>query len=207
MDLQYFGGNCIRIATKKANVIIDDTLKQLGGKGIAKSGDIALFTQEAFAGDVPKEAFVVSSPGEYEVHDVSIKGIPARLHVDTEGKRGTMYRVIIDDVTFAVVGHIYPDLSDDQLEALGMVDVLIVPVGGHGYTLDAVGAAKLIKKIEPKMVIPTHYAGSDLTYEVPQATLEEALKELALEPQTVDKLKLKADTLPEKLSLVVLEKQ
>jgi hypothetical protein len=34
-------------------------------------------------------------------------------------------------------GHIYPELSEDQLEQIGMVDILVVPVGNSGYTLDA----------------------------------------------------------------------
>ena len=57
-----------------------------------------------------------------------------------------------------------------------MVDVLFVPVGGNGYTLDAIGALKIIKKIEPKIIIPTHYADKAIKYEVPQADLDEVMK-------------------------------
>ena len=61
--------------------------------------------------------------------------------------------------------------------------MLVVPVGGNGYTVDPVGALKLIKDIEPKLVIPTHYADKALKYPVPQQDLAGALKEPGMEPE------------------------
>ncbi len=48
----------------------------------------------------------------------------------------------------------FPKLTDAEQEAIGIVDVMFVPVGGSGYTLDAAGALQLIKAVEPKIVIP-----------------------------------------------------
>ncbi|HLZ14505.1 MAG TPA: hypothetical protein VKQ34_00760, partial [Candidatus Saccharimonadales bacterium] len=77
----------------------------------------------------------------------------------------------------------------------------------NGYTLDAVGALKLIKKVEPKLVIPTHYADDALAYPVPQQSLEDALKALAMQPkETVAKLRVKTAELGETTQLVVLER-
>jgi L-ascorbate metabolism protein UlaG (beta-lactamase superfamily) len=71
---------------------------------------------------------------------------------------------------------------------------MLVPVGGNGYTLDATGALQLIKKIEPKLVIPTHYADESIHYPVEQQSLEQALKNLGMEPkETVSKLHIKPD--------------
>lgn len=209
MDLQYYGANCVRIAGKKAVVTIDDNLNELGLKAVTKPGDIVLFSAEHK--EVPKDAkLVIDQPGEYEVSDISIQGIAARSHMDEAGKQSaTMFKIIADDVRIVVVGHVYPELSDKQLEAIGTVDILLIPVGGNGYTLDPVGALKIIKKIEPKMVIPTHYADKAVKYEVPQQELEVAIKELAMEPkETVDKLKLKAgDFLSDVTQLVILSRQ
>jgi len=209
MDLQYYGANCVKISTKKATVVIDDNLDKLGLKSITKKDDIALF---GMAHDNPSQEvkLVIDSAGEYEVSDVSIQGIPARGHMDEAGKiTATIFKMIIEDVRVVSLGHIYPELNDQQLEAIGTVDVLLVPVGGNGYTLDPIGALKLIKKIEPKLVIPTHYADNAIKYEVPQQDLENALKELAMEPrETVDKLKLKSgDFVSDVTQLVVLERQ
>lgn len=201
MEIQYYGANCVRLSTKKAVVVIDD---QDGS--VAKSGDIALFTG---VHNPPKAAVKLSidQPGEYEVSNVSIQGVAARAHMDEEnGKSATIFKVVADDVRVVVLGHVFPDLNDSQLEALGVVDILVVPVGGSGYTLDSVGALHLIKEIEPKMIIPTHYADKAIKYEVPQVSLEEALKGLAMEPkETVPKLKLKHGEIGEIMHLVVLE--
>lgn len=209
MELQYYGANCVRIAGKKAVVTIDDNLADVGLKPVTKPGDIVLFTADHK--DTPKDPkLVIDEPGEYEVSDISIQGIAARSHMDEAGKlSATMFKIIADDVRIVVVGHVYPELSDKQLEAIGTVDILIIPVGGNGYTLDPVGALKVIKKIEPKMVIPTHYADKAVKYEVPQQELEVAIKELAMEPkETVEKLKLKAgDFLSDVTQLVILSRQ
>lgn len=209
MEIQYFGGNCIRLSSKKATVVVDDNLVQLGQKSIIKQGDIVLKTTPNIEVTAPTAKILIDSPGEYEVSGVSVHGIPARSHLDEDGeKTATVFKVMGDDIRLAIIGHIYPELNDKQLESLGTVDVLIIPTGGNGYTLDSIGALKLIKKIEPKLVIPTHYADKDIKYEVPQQELSEVLKGLAMEPkETVSKLKLKSGELGETTQLVVLERQ
>lgn len=208
MELQYYGGNCVRLSTKKATIVIDDNLVELGGKSVTKAGDIALYTG-AHGEPSTEVKLVIDQPGEYEVSDVSIQGVSARAHIDEEGqKTAVMYRLLADDIRIAAVGHIFPALSDDQLEALGTIDILIIPVGGNGYTLDPTGALEVIKKIEPKIVIPTHYADGKLKYPVPSVSLEDALKGLSMEPKdTVDKLKVKAGELfGESTQLIVLNR-
>jgi L-ascorbate metabolism protein UlaG (beta-lactamase superfamily) len=208
MELEYFGANCVKITTKKATIVVDDNLEQLGLKSVVKPRDIAVYTS-ANEGANQQAYFTISAPGEYEVSDVSVQGIAARAHMDEEGtKNAVMYRFVIDDMRVAVVGHIYPELSDEQLEALGMVDVLFVPVGGSGYTLDGLGALKIVKKIEPKIVIPTHYADSHIKYEVPQTELAEAVKALGMEiSETHDKFKFKSADLADAMKLIVLKRQ
>lgn len=208
MEIQYYGANCVRLTTKKASIIIDDNLQALGLNAVTKAGDIALFTG-VVSPPKTEPKILISQPGEYEVSDVSIQGIAARSHMDEEGKfSATAFNIISEDMHVAVLGHIYPELSDSQLEAMGTIDVLVVPVGGNGYTLDSLGALKLIKEIEPKIVIPTHFDTKGITYEVPQQPLEEALKGLAMESvEPVAKLKLKPGDLPDTMQLIVLERQ
>lgn len=208
MELQYLGANCIKIITKKATLVVDDNLADLGLKSVTKAGDVALFTGP-HSPVVQELALAIEHPGEYEVSDISIQGIAARSHLDeASGQDATIFRVLAEDISLVIVGHIYPELSDAQLEAIGTADVLVIPVGGNGYTLDAIGALTLIKKIEPKLIIPTHYADKALKYPVPQAELAEALKNLAMEPaETVPKLKIKPTELTDTAQLIVLERQ
>lgn len=208
MEIQYYGANCIRIAYKKAGVVIDDNLAELGLSSITKEGDVLIRTHGDFK---PKKQpkITLDCPGEYEVSDVSVKAIAARAHMDEEGKQtATMFKLDIADVRIAVVGHIFADITDEQHEEMGTIDILIVPVGNSGYTLDAIGASKVIRKFEPKIVIPTHYADKEINYEVPQAELEDVIKDLPFEmKEKVPKLKLKHADIPVVPEIVILERQ
>lgn len=195
MDIQFYGANCVRITGKKASIIIDDNLAELGSSSVTNKDDVALNTS-VHEHKNNKAGTLIDDPGEYEISNISIRGTAVRGHMDEDDQKSvTVYRVIIQGLRVVVTGHIHPDLSDDDLESIGVADILIVPVGGHGYTLDPVGALKVIKKIDPKMVVPTHYADSTLKYEVPQLSYDEAMKEMSLEQSDpVDKLKIKTQS-------------
>ena len=207
MEFQYHGANCISINMKQVTIVVDDNLAELGLKSIAKPDNIVLYTHEHPT--LPEAKLVLSDPGEYEVSEVSIFGIPARAHMDEAGKQtATIYKIQHGDLRIAIAGHIHPDLTEDHLEEIGTVDILFIPVGGNGYTLDGVGALSVIRKIEPKIVIPTHYEDNKIKYPVPQQPLAEALKGLSMEPrETIGKFKPKPADFTENVQLVILERQ
>lgn len=207
MDIQFYGANCVVFSTKGVRIVVDDNLADLGGKSVVKTGDIVLYTG-AHGEPAAETKLVIDGPGEYEVSDVSIYGIPAQSHLDEPGQHSaTMYKILTKELSIFVTGHIAGSLSDDQQERIGMIDVMVVPVGGNGYTLDPIGALKVIKAIEPKLVIPTHYEMKGLNYPVPQQDLEHALHELSMEPkERTAKLKLKSSDLSDVTQLIVLEK-
>lgn len=206
MDMQFYGANCIVLSNKQARVVIDDNLATLGGKSITKDGDICLFTgpHETVKGN-PK--LVLDMPGEYEASNVSIFGLQARAHMDEDGKKSAvMYKLTWGETRVLITGHVFPKLTDAELEAIGIVDVMFVPVGGNGYTLDAAGALQLIKQVEPKLVVPTHYADKNLKYEVPQAELSDAMHTLGMEPKdTTAKFQFKPAETTDTTQLIVLE--
>lgn len=206
MEIQFFGANCIVITTKQVRIVIDDNLADLGAKSVLREGDVVVYTKK-YAKPTIQPRLFVDMPGEYEVSDIAIEGIPARAHMDEEGqKTAVIYKIVAGDVRVAVAGHIHPDLKEKQLEQIGVVDILILPVGGNGYTLDAAGATQVAKKIEPKVVIPTHYDSSKLSFEVPQQSLEQALKAFGVEEaETVSKFKPKPADFAESMQVVVLE--
>ena len=207
MDTQFYGANCLVLSSKQIRVVVDDTLSSLGAKSVAKEGDICLFTgaHENVAANVK---ISIDSPGEYEVSGVSIFGLQVRSHMDEEKqKSGVMYKITWGDARVLVTGHVFPKLTEAELEAIGTIDLMFVPVGGNGYTTDAVGVLQLIKQIEPKLVVPTHYADSALKYEVPQQELSDALKTLGMEPkETTKKYQFKMGEITDTTQLVVLEK-
>lgn len=203
MDFEYKGGNCVVISSKQAVVVIDGKLSTLGLKDVVPPNAIELATQDEFA--VKGEHVTIDMPGEYEVYDVSIRGIAAKRMIDSDSSmQATIYRLVFPEVTIGVIGHITFEISDEQLEELGMIDVLIIPTGGGGYTLDSHQAVEIVNKINPKVVIPTHYADKDVRYEVPQEPLEPFIKELGGTHEVLAKWKLKSGILPELQTIIEL---
>lgn len=207
-DIEYKGGNGLVITTKKTIAAIDPNLSLIGLKNIQIKDAVAIATEPRFAVDVDNARIALEGPGEYEVGDFSIKGVRALRHIDTEVDEpiSTMYRIEIGDARIAVVGNVADKLSDDQLEELGVVDILVLPVGGGGYTLDATAASAIVRQIDPKVIIPVHYADDSLKYEVPQDTLETFTKELAAPVESVgSKFKVKnVSALPQTMTVIEL---
>lgn len=206
-DIEYKGGNTVTIATKKATIVTDPKLSVVGLKDVIIKGGIEIATEARFAVNNPDARLEIEGPGEYGVAEFDIKGVAAQRHLDDEKSEllSTVYRIEAGDVRVGLLGNIYEKLSENQLEELGVIDILIIPVGGGGYTLDATGAASLVRQIDPKVVIPVHYADSALKYEVPQDTPETFVKELGVPVETTNKFKVKSLlTLPSTLTIIEL---
>lgn len=205
-DIEYKGGNGIVIATKKNVAVIDPKLSLIGQKDLKTQDAVEIATEARFALGGETARLAVEGPGDYEIGDFSIHGVRATRHLDTEADEpiSTMYRIEIGDVRIAVIGNIMPKLSEDQQEALGIVDILIVPVGGGGYTLDATSASAVVRQINPKVVIPVHYFDDALAYEVPQDTLDVFTKELGAPVENAGtKYKIKTSSnIPQVLTVV-----
>ena len=207
MDIQFYGANCLVLSSKQVRLVVDDTLVALGSKSVTKDGDISLFTG-TYDAVTAKPKILIDMPGEYEASNISILGMQARSHMDEEGKKNAvMYKITWGETRVLIAGHVFPKLSETELETIGIIDIMFVPVGGNGYTLDGTGAMQLVKQVEPKLVVPTHYADSSLNYEVPQQILEDALKTIGMEPkETTTKLQFKPSDITDTTQLVVLEK-
>lgn len=204
-EIEYKGGNGVVITTKKGTALIDPKLSVVGLKDLSAKDAVVIATEDRFGVTSPDARLEISSPGEYEVGPFAVRGVPATRHIDTleDEKRATVYQIGIGDVRIAVLGNVAPQLTDEQLEEIGVIDILILPVGGGGYTLDATSAASIVRQMEPKVVIPVSYADDALTYEVPQESLEVFTQELGAPVETVAKYKLKAATaLPASLTVV-----
>lgn len=208
MDLQYFGANCIQINTKKSSIMVDPFSDIATLKPDLKKVNTILASQSAYLPNDTQSAFVIDGPGEYEFEDYSIKGIAAQSHTAASGDNSaTIYRFSAGDTTILFVGNIDAKLSEEQLEEFGMIDILAVPVGGNGYTLDAIGAATVARMIEPKVIIPLHSEDDGLKYEVPQQPRDLFIKELGAPVAEDVPEKYKIKTFPEQLTIQLLKRQ
>lgn len=193
MEIDYKGANCVVIKDKTALIIVDPT-PNATVRDLQNPEAVVLATQPQFApAEDAAASFIIDMPGEYEHKDVSVRGIavPAHLAADEKAKDATMYQLKTQGLTIAVIGHTTAPLSDADLETLGAVDIVIIPVGGGG-TLDAVDAATIVRQISPSIIIPTHFDDGQTKYEVPQADLKAFEKEMGgdnIEKQSVFKIK------------------
>lgn len=210
LEIEYKGGNSVSLTTKDTQLWVDANVAFLGLK-IGKSNNaVYLATEKRFLPDLDSEQLQLEGPGEYEVGPFAIKGIAAQRHIDTESetKQSAVYHIDVGDVRIGIVGNVAAPLNEEQLETIGVVDILILPVGGNGYTLDAKSAATLVSQVEPKIALPIHYADSAIHYEVPQDSVEDFVTELGAPVERVDsKLKIKsASVIPSVLTTVVVSR-
>lgn len=152
---------------------------------------------------------VFTGPGEYEVRGVEITGI-LTYHDDKNGSergKNTLYRIDIDGISIVHAGDLGHTLSEEQVESLDNIDILLIPVGGV-FTVDAATAMKVITQLEPKIVIPMHYRTPGLNPKIfgELAPVTQFLKEIGQEGVTpVPKLKVTKDSLPLETQVVILE--
>lgn len=211
------GQACFQISASQSkdnqvNIVIDPFDEKIGLKSPNFEADILLVTHDHHDHNnvkaVKGEAFLVDGPGEYEVKGVFVQGIDA-YHDDSQGKeRGktTIYTIEAEDIRFCHLGDLgQKELTDEQLELIGHVDVLMIPVGGE-FTIASSQALKIVGQIEPKMVIPMHYALPKLTITLDSVDkFLKAMGKTSAEPQ--DKLVVKTSTLPKdkEMEIVVLK--
>ena len=145
------------------------------------------------------EPYIITHPGEYETKGIFVYGIPASPNGQ---QKNTVYKIISEEISVAHLGNLSSQLTDEQVDRLGNVDVLLIPVGG-GNSLDSKKANEIISQIEPRLVVPMNYKidgqKSDL------ATADDFIKNCGLKSETSDKLKLaKKDLLTEDTRVIIL---
>ena len=210
MDVTWLGHGCFRLRGKNAAVITDPYPPAIGLRLAKQDADLVTVSHEhenhSFTEVVRGEPYIIDGPGEYEVRDVSVIGLPAFHDTEKGAKRGrnTVYLIEIDDVRVCHLGDLGHRLDDSDAESVSSVDVLLVPVGGRS-AINAVEAAEVVRQLEPRYVVPMHYAIPGLKVELDG--VDRFLKEMAvtaMEPQP--KLTVQATSAGEwETKVVVLE--
>jgi L-ascorbate metabolism protein UlaG (beta-lactamase superfamily) len=207
-EFRWFGHSCFRIKAREATVLTDPVGRVTGYAMPKQQVDIVTLSHDhpghANLDAVRPEYQLVKGPGEYELHEVFITGIRT-YHDDEKGKKlgyNTVYLIELEGMIICHLGDLGHSLSEEQAEAMAGCDVLLVPAGG-GTVLDPVRAAEVISQLEPKIVIPMHYAT-----DIGDKTLggvDAFCKQLGVEmPAPEEKLVLRQSDLGEAMRLVIL---
>jgi len=216
MIITWYGQACFEIAAKNREngdtvIIIDPFSEETGLKAPKLTADVLLISHAHFDHNnvkaVSGEYFLINSPGEYEIKEVFIQGIPA-FHDNQNGKeRGEViiYKIEAEGIKICHLSDLgQKELTSEQLEQIGDVDILLIPVGGK-FTIDAKDASEIISQIEPRIVIPMHYRLPNQKIEIDG--VDRFLKVMGEEGVSPEKkLKITAKNLPaEETKIIVLE--
>jgi L-ascorbate metabolism protein UlaG (beta-lactamase superfamily) len=223
MLLKWFGQSCFRIQAKTPRgdtfIVTDPYSNKYGLKKPRLTADILTVSHEhEDHADIKSvkgtshnpEPFLIKGPGEYEVNNIFIYGIPS-WHDNEQGKQrgpNTIYVFSIENMTLAHLGDLgQKELTAEQLEYVEEVDILLIPVGGT-FTLNAKEASNIISQIEPRIVIPMHYhlPGLKIGGGKKIDGVDKFIKEFGNKKEELDKLRISKKDLPqEETKLIVLK--
>ena len=209
MDISWLGHSCFRIRGSQATVITDPYSPSLGyslGKPTARIVTVShQHSGHSYVQGIGGEPRSVIRPGEYEISGVLIIGIATFHDADRGRKAGknTVYLMEVDEISVCHLGDLGHVLTAEQVEEIGNVDVLLLPVGGVS-TINAPMAAEVVRQLEPKVVVPMHYKTSALSWElepVGKFLKEMGVKEINSQP----KLSLTKSSLPISTQVFLLD--
>lgn len=217
MDIYWYGQACFKIKGKMATVLVDPFDPDFVGLKLSKdlSADVVLISHDhqdhnkagGITGLTTTQPMVFKDPGEYEIGGVVISGISS-FHDDSQGSergKNIIFHMMFDGLDVVHLGDLgQSKLSEEQIAEIGQTDILLIPVGGT-YTIDAKAASDIVSQIEPRIIIPMHYAVEGLKF--PLVEVGDFLKEMGAEGVIpVPKLSITKEKLPEEPQVIVLSK-
>lgn len=200
MEITWYGHACFRIKDRTSTVLTDPYDKSLGLSLNRPRTDIVTISHDhphhSALQSVKPDFKVIDGPGEYEIGGTFVTGVQLYPANNTNAvAKNNVYVIYMENLAVCHLGDISHIPSQSQVEGLGSIDILMVPVGGHN-ALNAAQAAEVISLIEPYIVIPMHYSLPQLT--ITLDPVGKFLKEMGiakLDPE--GSLKVTKSSLPE----------
>ena len=212
MDITWFGHSCFRLHDRAVSVVTDPYSKDIGLLLPRVRADLVTVSHDAddhnYVKGVKSGFKALTGPGEYEVAGVFVTGLELRGErkkgKGPEKPRNTVFLFEFEDLTVCHLGDLDHVPTQAQVEeALGEVDVLLIPVGG-GESLNAAQASEVVSLLEPHIVIPMHYKVKSSALKLDPVA--KFLKEMGLDNiATQETLKVSRSGLPEETQVVLLE--
>ncbi len=215
MEITWYGHSCFRLTERNMATVVTDPFdnKSIGYFPLKLKADIVTVSHDASGHNntdaVKGTSHVITGPGEFEIGGVFITGVQTdgggSGKKSKEQVRNTLYVFDYDGLTVAHLGDLTQVPTQTEVEALGTVNVALVPVGGGGG-LNAAKAAEVISVLEPNIVVPMHYSTPDTKLSLD--SLNKFLKEMGLGKQeTQPSLKVTRSGLPDETRVFVLDYQ
>ncbi len=214
MEITWYGHFCFRMMERGMAAVVCDPFdhKIVGYDPLKLKADIVTVSidnaEHNFTTSVKGDPHLITGPGEFEIGGVFITGVQTNGHAkkSEDEPRNTLYVFDYNGLTVAHFGQIDRVPTQAEVEALGPVNIALIPVG-DATSLNAAKAAEVISLIEPNIVIPMHYATDGSQIQLDE--LNKFLKEMGIsETEHVPLLKMSSSTtLPEETRVIVLDYQ
>ena len=208
MEITWYGLSCFRVTERgQITTVTDPFSDDIGIPAPKLKSDVVTVSHDVpghnFVEAVKGDPYILRGPGEYEVGGVFVTGFP--MH-DADGlRRNVAYLFDYDKLTVLHLGDLARVPEQSEVEELGQVNVLLIPVGG-GMGLKAAEAAEVVGLIEPYFVVPMHYAQPGVRLEFDP--VDKFLKAMGVsKAQELDTLKVSAADTPEQPQVIILSPQ
>ena len=215
MNIIWYGQSCFQIMSNsgkdsQVSIITDPVSEKTGLKLPKVEADVLLVSDsksDSIDKSVPGKPFLIDGPGEYEIKEIFVQGIPSPcdLNQGKEKKQNTIYTIELEDIKICHLGNFcQKELTPEQTEEIGEVDILMVPVGG-GDGISVKEAMKVMSQIEPSVIIPMQYQVPKLKEKLDG--VDKFLKTMGMKNiEPLPKLSIKKkDILPEEAKIIVLK--
>ncbi|NUM46709.1 MAG: MBL fold metallo-hydrolase [Anaerolineales bacterium] len=209
MQITWYGLSCFRLTERGMATVVTDPYddRVIGYEPLKLRADIVTLSHDApghnYLPGVKGYTQVLTGAGEFEIGGVFITAVQTSGKKQDGNGKNTLYVFDYDGVTVAHLGDLKRELTQSDVEALGTVNVVLVPVGGGGGLTPA-KAAEVISLLEPGIVIPMHYKTPDDQLNL--APLNKFLQEMGLSDiEPVSSLKVTPGSIPEETRVVVLD--
>ncbi len=165
MRIKWLGHACFLLTSASGVKVITDPYKSgdpINYGAVDESADVVLISHDHFDHNYPAAVkgnpAIIKATGSSEAKGLKFKGIPV-FHDDTKGsQRGlnTIFVFEMDGVRICHLGDLGHSLNKQQINDIGNIDIVFVPVGGL-YTIDCAMASETIAALNPKIAIPMHF--------------------------------------------------
>lgn len=223
MEITWYGGGCVRLRGKEGTIAADAYRSVVGSTGRGLTADIVTYSHPDPRPEPPARgrrsagatidglavptslegAFVLESPGEYEVHDVLVTGVRSfrdEVHGAERG-RNVCFVFELEGLHAIHLGDIGHALSEQALGEIGTVEVACVPIGG---SLAPARAAELVAQLDANLVVPLPVGADEAADE---AAMARFLHEMGVQerPAPQGKLSVTVSSVPNETTLILLE--
>ena len=168
MRLSWYGENCFKIQTKskrgeeEVTLVTDIFNKKIGLRppqgqmNIVTLSNISYLTKNILK--IKSKPFIIDSAGEYSLKGINIEGISSFRDNKEGAEKGynTIFTIESEGIKICHLGNIGHTLSEQQIEAIGEVDILLIPVGNTSQ-LSLKQMKEITGQLEPGIIIPMNY--------------------------------------------------